>query len=54
MQTITVAAASQHGPEFTTLAALAISIVVVGLIAWHFISRTRLFRDDEHLGHRGH
>lgn len=53
MQTITIAAASEHGLAFTTLAALLVSIVVVGLVAWQLVSRMRMFRHDDRLGHQG-
>lgn len=44
METVTIAAAAEHGLSFTTLAGLAVSIVVVCLIAWQVISRARAER----------
>ncbi|MGH8219294.1 MAG: hypothetical protein ACREUT_12150 [Steroidobacteraceae bacterium] len=51
MESITVYAAAPHGLEFTTLAALGISLAVVGMIVWHVVGRMRWFREDDPLGH---
>ncbi|HEY2590687.1 MAG TPA: hypothetical protein VGI35_03765 [Steroidobacteraceae bacterium] len=44
MQSVTVYAAAPHGLEFTTLAALGISVAVVALVVWHVVVRMRTFR----------
>ncbi|HUN25062.1 MAG TPA: hypothetical protein VMU67_02060 [Steroidobacteraceae bacterium] len=49
METVTIEATAQHGLAFSTLAALAIGLVVVGLIAWQIAVRARAQR-----GHDGH
>lgn len=54
MQSITVYAPASHGLEFTTLAALAVTVVVVGMIVWQVVTRMRSMRHDDQLGHPGH
>lgn len=54
MQSVTVYAPAPHGLEFTTLAALGVTIVVVGMIIWQVIVRMRSMRHDDQLGHPGH
>ncbi len=53
MQTVTIAATAEHGLGFSTLAVLAISIIVVGLVAWQVVARARSLRHQEHLSHQG-
>ena len=45
METITIVAHAEHGFGFSTVALLALSLVVVGLAAWHIHARGGLFRD---------
>lgn len=54
MQSVTVYAPASHGLEFTTLAALGVTAVVVGMIIWQVIARMRAMRHDDQLGHPGH
>ncbi len=53
MQTITVVASAEHGLGAPTLAALAVTVVVVGLIAWQVAARLRALRHHQHLSHQG-
>jgi hypothetical protein len=54
MQSVTVYAAAPHGLEFTTLAAIGITVAVVGVIVWHVVVRMRAFRQHDQVGHPGH
>ncbi len=54
MQTVTIAATAEHGLGFSTLAALAVTILAVGVIAWQVVARMRAFRHHEHLSHPSH
>jgi hypothetical protein len=54
MQTVTVYAPAPHGLEFTTLAALGVTITVVAMIVWQVIVRMRAMRQHDELGHPGH
>ena len=53
MQSVTIYAAAPHGIEFTTLAAVGITVAVVGMIIWHVVVRMRVFRHGDQLGHSG-
>jgi hypothetical protein len=44
METITIVAHAEHGYGFSTVALLALSVVVVGLIGWQVATRAGLFR----------
>jgi len=54
MQSVTVYAPAPHGLEFTTLAALAVTVAVVGMVIWQVVTRMRAMRQDDQLGHPGH
>ena len=44
METITIASSAVHGPGFSELALLALAVIVVGLVAWQIVARTRSTR----------
>jgi len=54
MESVTVYAPAPHGLEFTTLAALGVTIVVVSMIIWQVIVRMRAMRHDDQLEQAGH
>ncbi len=54
MQSVTVYAAAPHGIEFTTVAAFGLSILAIGMIVWHVVSRMRALRQHDQLGHPSH
>jgi len=41
METVTIASSAVHGPGFSEIALLTLSVIVVGLVAWQVIARTR-------------
>jgi hypothetical protein len=47
MQTITITAAAEHGPAFSTLVLIALCIVVAGIAGWQLLARARSTRSRD-------